>query len=331
MRELCRFAFVTVVSLALGLATGTSSFAQEQAEPPDTEQEDVVNPAAVISISSCNPTFIANKPGATYAVAAALTAASGKDCIDITAVGVTVDLAGYTATGVSGGNGVDIKAVGAHVTSSVAGGGITGFSVGVLDTASSARIENLGIANNSTAGVEILGYGAGATPFVDGTVVASNNINGNGLYGVYMRNPTHCMVDRNSQISTSSKFGVWIQNTAATAVAADNVVSYNEPNQIGTARIEVGFTGVPGTCSTKAPSVGDIIANNLLPFDATGNSMFGIALECNTGNSDSVFHNTVGPGAGVVDDLFDGTIAPACDSNTWGLDVFGTHNQACAN
>jgi hypothetical protein len=323
MGKFFRLTAIVVSSLAL-LGLGSMCFIGQAAVTSDD-----ANPAITIAVTSCNPTFKAGRTGATYVVAGALAAAAGKDCIDVTAPGVTIDLAGFTLTGAGGGNGVNIKKAGATVTTSVAGGGITGFSVGVLDTASSARIEGLGIYNNSVAGVEIIGSGTGASPFVDGTVVASNGINGNGTYGVYLRNTTHCMVDRNTQISSSSGYGVWIQNTVSPAPLADNVVSSNEMNLIGFARIEVGNTGKPAACSGGPASIGNIIANNDLPFDATGNSAYGIGLECNTGTNGFVFHNTVGPGAGTIDDLFDGNAA--CDANIWGLDVYGTHNQACAN
>jgi len=320
MRPIIRIAGVTLIAAAglLGLAETTV--------------------ASSISISSCKPTFTAGKAGATYTVKAALTAGAGADCIHVTAPGVTIDLGGFTLTGKpkSGTHPTGIvilpKAAGALITTTTTGGSITGFATGIVDEASSARIENLSVADNTTTGIEIMGTGSGSTPFVDGSVVADNIIDGNGNYGVYMQDTIHCMVDRNNQISDSADIGVWIKNTASAAVLADNVVSWNQLNEIGGTRIEVGYTGVPSTCSTIAgASAGNIIANNSVPFDPGANSLYGIGVECDSAVEDTVYGNDVGSGAGTADDLFDGNTSPPCDSDRWAGNTFASSNQSCIN
>jgi len=317
MRPIIRIAGVTLIAAAGLLGPARASAASST------------------PISSCKTTFIAGKAGASYTVTASLTAAAGADCIHVTAPGVTIDLAGFTLTGKpksgKGGTGILImpKAGGAFITTTKTGGSITGFTTGIVDKASSARIENLSISDNTTTGIEIVGTGSGATPFVDGSVVAGNLINGNGKYGVYMQNTTHCIVDRNAQISDSTDIGVWIQNTSSTAVLADNVVSWNELNEIGGTRIEIGSTGNPPNCSSAAPSAGNIIANNSVPFDVSANSLYGIGVECDTAVEDTVYGNDVGPGAGTTDDLFDGNLTPPCDADVWAGNRFATSNQSC--
>lgn len=257
----------------------------------------------------------------------------------MTAPGVTVNLNGFTLTG-SGGNGVAIlpKAVGAWITSSTSGATITGFDIGVLDEASSARIENLTISSNSNTGVEVAGSGSGAEPLVDGSVIAGNLIQGNGNYGVYLQNTKHCLVDRNEQISGISgsvtKVGVWVQNTytppsGAPPVMADNVITWNELNLISDTRIDVGYTGsANATCTPPVayppPSEGDVIADNQVPNDTTGNGLFGIGLECLTGEDDAV-HGNDAASSGTTDDLYDGNV-PSCDGNVWSGNTFSTAN-----
>ncbi|MGH7813868.1 MAG: hypothetical protein ACREQI_07685 [Candidatus Binataceae bacterium] len=299
--------------------------------------------ATATNIKSCaTKTFKAKTPGATYKLTAGQTVAAATDCIHVTAPGVTIDLAGFTITGHNGkANGIVImpKAVGASIVSSTSGGTITGFDTGILDQASSARIEGLSITNNTTAGVVVSGPPSvsGTPPIIDGSVIAGNLITGNGQYGVELASTTHCMVDRNSQIggsygivSGNTDIGVWIANASGAQLTADNVVSWNELIEIGGSRIEAGASANPASCSgsASAATLGNIIANNSLPLDAD-NSQYGIALQCNSAEDTAVLANDVPFGAGAIDDLFDGNTSPPCGSNFWGANTFGTSNQSC--
>jgi len=269
-------------------------------------------------IASCNPTFVAGAPGGVYTVTAPLVPAAGANCINVTAPGVTINLNGFTLTGV-GGIGVDIfpAAAGAYIYAPAAvGGTITGFATGINDAGSSARIEQLGITHNTVTGVELVG--------VDGSIVVTSAITNNGQYGVYLQNTTNCLVQRNTQISSNGRIGVWVQNTSNAVSTGDNVIAVNELNANGFAGIEVGFSGTPPNCVVgPKPSTGNLIVDNTLP---SLNGQYGIALECKTATDNLVTDNNA-RASGIVDDLFDGN--PACDANVWKGDVFATSNQAC--
>ena len=272
-----------------------------------------VSTSASVSITSCNPTFTASTSGTTYIVTAPLTAASGANCIDVTGRGITIQLNGMTLTGKgSGGIGIAIsaKAVGTYVES----GTVQKFAIGIQDLGDSARIESVELTANTTDGVELSG--------VDGSIVAGSNITGNGQNGVELVNARNCLVQHNPQISMNGQLGVWIHDTATPKLPSDNVVAVNELNGNGTAGVEVGN----GNCFSTSDSEGNLIAGNGLPLQ---NGNYGIILDCHTGTGSEVLGNVLGPGVGSIDDLFDATYDPSCDSNTWVGNTFTKANQTC--
>lgn len=280
--------------------------------------------ASTISIASCNPTFTAGTPGATYAVTANLTPATGANCIVVSAAGVTVNLNKFslTGTGTVPGTGIVIQAAaaGAHIV----GGTITGFTTGILDSASSTLLEGLTVKANLGSGV-IMRAG-------NGSVLATSSITGNGANGVYLLNTRDDVVNHNVGISGNGTagpgYGVWIQNSAATTLSYDNVVAANTFGTGGPqlAAIWVGVSNnAPLTCGTTvAPSSANVIVGNQ---SINGDAAVGIGLECGSSTSNIVTDNTAS--GNVSFDLFDGNVS--CDANSWVADVFGTANQTCVH
>lgn len=89
-------------------------------------------PAKPVAITNCAPTFVISEPGS-YRVTRNLTAASGRDCIDISASNVVLDLGGFTLSG-SGRGGVGVNVVSTEKPVSdveVRNGALSGFPIGV--------------------------------------------------------------------------------------------------------------------------------------------------------------------------------------------------------
>ena len=280
--------------------------------------------ASTISITSCNPTFTAGTTGATYTVTANLAPAANASCIVVSVPGITVNLNKFTLTGAGTvpGTGIVIQAAatGAHIV----GGTITGFTTGILDSASSTLLEGLTVKANLGSGVTMR---AG-----NGSVLATSSITGNGGSGVYLLNTRDDIVNHNVAISGNGTagpgYGVWIQNSASTTLSYDNVVAANTFGTGGPqlAAIWVGVSNnAPLTCGTTvAPSSANVIVGNQ---SINGDAAVGIGLECGSSTSNIVTDNSAS--GNVSFDLFDGNLS--CDANSWLADVFGTANQTCVH
>jgi Right handed beta helix region len=278
----------------------------------------------VIAIASCNPTFVAGVAGGSYVVTANLAPAAGQICIIVNAPGVTINLNGHTLTGTGAAIGIEILPgmAGAHI---IGPGAITAFTTGIVDAANSALLENLTIKSNLGNGIVMTG--------VDGSVLDTSAVVGNGANGVYLLNTRDCIVKYNVQIANNGTAGpgysVWIQNNAATTLSFDNIVAANVfgPGGPQLAGIWVGLNNnAPLVCgAAAAPSTGNILVDNQ---NINANVVVGIGLQCPTATNNTVTdnHNVAGNGAF---DLFDGNAA--CDANSWVADIFGTKNQACVN
>ncbi len=267
--------------------------------------------AKAIKITSCTPTFVANKAGAIYNVAVNLTATG--NCIDVTAAGVTIDLNGFTLAGNGTGVGINITAPKSRLNGS---GTIQGFDIGVSDTANEVDIENVSIGNNATGGVLLSG--------MDGGLVADSVIVQNGAYGVLLQNTTNSAVQYNPQISQNG-VGIWVQNTSTTATLSSfNDIIANEVNQNAFVGIWVGYSPSLGVCPTIPPSMYTVIVNNG-PVDSNGQA--GIGLQCNTASNSTVLNNVANFGEPLGG--YDGT--PGCGSNFWDINQFAPlpTNQAC--
>ncbi len=274
-----------------------------------------------IPIASCNPTFTAGTAGSSYSVTANLTPAAGANCIVVTAPSVTINLNHFALTGTGSAIGVEITsgATGAHVV----GGTITAFNTGILDSAGSALLEGLTIRANAENGVIMKA--------VNGSVLGSSSITGNGANGVYLANTRDGIVEYNIQISgngtSGTGYGVWIQNNASGTLSYDNIVAGNTFGSGGPqlASIWIGVSAnAPLTCGTAgAPSTGNIIVDNQ---NINGNAVVGIGLQCSTASKNTVTDNSNVTG-NTSFDLFDGNAT--CDGNSWVADTFGTSNQSC--
>jgi hypothetical protein len=280
--------------------------------------------ASSINITSCNPTFTAGTNGATYTVTANLTAAANANCIVVTAADVTINLNRFTLTGAgtAPGTGIVIQpaAAGAHIV----GGTITGFTTGIMDSASSVLLEALTVRSNLGSGVTMKS--------VNGSVLATSSITGNGANGVYLLNTRDGLVNHNVAISGNGTagpgYGVFIQNNATGSLSYDNVVADNVFGSGGTqlAAVWVGTSNnAPLTCGkTGAASSGNVIVGNQ---SINRDAAVGIGLECGFASSNIVSDNSAS--GNISFDLFDGNAS--CDSNSWIADVFSTANQTCVH
>jgi hypothetical protein len=279
--------------------------------------------AMAINIATCNPTFVANVPGGNYVVVANLVPLANQNCIVVTAPGVTINLNGHTLTGAGGAPGVGIliqpTAAGAHILGGLA---ISAFSFGIVDLANSALLEGLTVNANVNDGVLMQA--------VDGSVLDSSSLTGNGGSGAHLLNTKDCIVKYNTAIFGNKVYGVWIQGAVAGG-SLDNIVAANSFVPAGVvnpqlAGVWVGANpGAPLGCGGAAPaSTGNIIVANT---NVNNNTVVGIGLQCVSATNNTVTDNhALG---NVVWDVFDGN--PVCDANSWVADVFGLgkNNQAC--
>jgi hypothetical protein len=140
-----RWLGVAAVALAVAAAGAIPGSAQAELAPPT-------------SISSCTTI---TKSGF-YRVTKNLTAASNKDCIDVSASNVTLDLHQFTISGKnviggSGATGVNILSGKQFVVLEGANSFINGFDIGVQDQGNYATIEDLNTVNNFTTGIWLNG------------------------------------------------------------------------------------------------------------------------------------------------------------------------------
>jgi parallel beta-helix repeat protein len=289
--------------------------------------------AMPISITSCNPTFVASVAGATYTVTTNLAPAAGANCIEVTARNVTIDLNGHSLTGdYSGlGTGVYVFSDGANVTSSVAGGTIKGFGTGVnVDNGHhghpalhSVTITHINSIDNIGAGIHL--YFVDSSPIAPVAyrcLIQTNEITANGRFGVYLENTNGCAVLSNTISGNGNGppvgIGVWLQSSSRNKVG-QNIADGASIQFIG---IWAGHDNyyTNENCYTHDPSVHNSIFSNTANY----NLDVGIGLERCSALGNTVTLNTA-TGSGTYD-LFDGN--PVCDGNSWMGDTFVTANQS---
>jgi len=264
---------------------------------------------AKIAITSCTPTFVAKTPGATYDIAANLTASG--NCINVTAPGVTISLGGFSMTGNGTGSGIYI-APGKTGVQVIGPGYISGFNIGVVDLGNSALIQSATIFSNAAGGIFLSA--------VDGSVAADNYVVKNGVFGILLQNTTNSVAQYNTA-STNGTFGIWVQNNSTTAtLSSHNDIVGNEANQ-NVLGIWVGYNGTPA-CPAVPPSTFNILVNNN-PVDS--NTQIGIGLQCNTAQNTTVLNNVASLGEPLGG--YDGTAG--CGTNFWNVDTFIAVNQPC--
>jgi len=134
-------AFTLTVGLVLVLALGA-----QLSPPARASQVPFVSPDVVATPIAALP-FVISSPGL-YRVTGDLSGAPGMDGIRVQADHVTIDLGGFTSSGVAGAIGIDLSSSKSHLT--VANGRVTGWSTGVDVRSSGNTVRNVVAAENGS-------------------------------------------------------------------------------------------------------------------------------------------------------------------------------------
>lgn len=268
-----------VAALVIGLAAG-AGVAQAQPTP----------------ISSCrNSPFTITKAGF-YRVTANLTAGFNKDCIDIKASNVVLDLHGFTITGNSaflgqGASGVNIFPGNQFAVVEGADNFIQAFDVGIQDQGSYATIEDVNTVNNRTSGVWLNDPAYSQVTNTDSFVANPGAINQK--YGIRVTSAFSAGVG-DGVLEANSIYGLFIEKSTATRVW--NLFSENNgQTSIYLGCSQFGYASV----GTPCPS-GKTYGSNIVYDDVTdntdplmlgaGNTPFGLAID-ESELGDSIFQN----------------------------------------
>jgi len=224
---------------------------------------------------------------------------------------VTLDLEGHAVAGTGTGAGILLAptAVGGKIESTVPGGTVGGFAVGIRDNASGAVIAGPGllVAGNGVDGVWV--YHTTAS-FVEHVTVRGTD------YGIHVQLSGSAVL-RSDQVAASKAYGIWVQSSGGTQVVSNNV------GGSGTAGMYLGCSGTANlqNISCGRPTQKSLVSKNTL----VSNGYYGIAVaDASVGNS--IVGNQVS--GDKVKDLYDENFhcAWATGTNSWQGNT-GTPNQ----
>jgi hypothetical protein len=316
-----------VAALALGMAAAGAIPAQAA-------------PTPFTPIGSCSTKpFVISKAGF-YRVTATLTAAMDKDCIDVKASNVVLDLHGFQLIGnthiASGASGVDISSSSQFVVLEGANSFIGAFDIGIQDQGSYATIEDLNGVNNYTTGIWLNGPSYSQ---LSNTDEYSANIPGQGaipqLYGVRVTLAYSAAVAVGI-IQNNSIYGLWLDRSNATRV--NNIFSENNNNaSIYLGCADDGYISLGTACPMSKTYGGNLIFDDTTDNDdplgiGGGPTQYGIAVdESETG--DRIFQNeSLGNNAAAKGDI-NAADDPNCTHNLYFLNNSpsnpGFVNPAC--
>ncbi len=265
-------------------------------------------PAAWVPITSC---VQLSGRGAYRLVADAHAAGT---CLTITAVGVTVDLAGHTITGSGSGVGTGIwiepGAAGATLESTRPGAKVVGFGTGIwVDSGAGARLLGPGIAVEGNVGIGVFVDGA------TGGVVSGLRLAGNGRFGLYLQDAFRIDVTGNV-VGRSGIYGIWVQSSSADRI---------ERNRLDGSGVAGIFLGCSNAGQVDDGSCPGSLGNTVLANRVASGGDYGIAVA--TGDVGNTLSGDVAAGDR-VDDLLDAN--PGCRTagaiNLW-VDDTGSRSQ----
>ncbi len=307
-----------VAALVAGLVVGAGS---AQAQPT--------------LISSCSTKPYSITSSGFYRVSADLTAAANKDCIDVNASSVVLDLHGHTITGNAdvlggGASGVNILSGNQFVVVEGADNFIGDFDVGIQDQGNYATIEDINTVNNRTTGVWVNGGSKGVS-YSQITNTDSYTTDAAGfpafapqMYGFRVTNSYSSGVG-DGVLEANYIYGLWIQQSNATRVW--NLFSENNEDEtsIYLGCSSNGYNPL-GTSCTGSKTYGsnvvyDDVTDNNDPLGlGAGASQFGIAID-KSERGDSIFQNSShdnSPTAGGGGDI-NAAGDPTCKNNLYFL------------
>lgn len=293
-----------------------------------------------LTITSCGCTM---DQTAVYQTNGSLASASASvDCIDITAQGAVLVLAGDIS-----GPGGGVTADGIHVMTSasrafISGStlpnfsvrhSITGFATGVQVDAANVEIDLLNVSSNVNDGV--LFNSAGGGDFDDANDVSHNGGAGVRIKGGSSNIVSDSTIDNNgsgvifqstqlgrvtdSEADENLTYGFWLDQTAQSHIK-DSGASNN-----GSSGMYLGCQAMGGPTGTKCANGTTATNLNRIIFSGGNkNGAAGIGIDLGS------LMNIVDGSAGSSNTMFDADDAnKKCDHNIWFADGFGTRSQSC--
>jgi hypothetical protein len=280
---------------------------------------------AQTKISSCSSGPFTISSGGFYRVTANLTAAMNKDCIDIKASNVVLDLHGFTITGNAavlggGASGVNVLPGNNFAVIEGADNFIQAFDVGIQDQGSYATIEDINTVNNRTSGVWLNDPSYSQVTNTDSFVANPGAISQK--YGIRVTSAFSAGVG-DGVLEANAIYGLWIEKSTQTRVW--NVFSENNvQTSIYLGCSSNGYIAVGTSCPSNK-TYGD----NIIYDDVTDNSdplglgagatAFGLAID-KSELGDSIFQNVSHDNLEVGGDINTPTsFDPNCTKNLYFL------------
>jgi hypothetical protein len=274
-----------VAALALGFATAGAGTALAQPHQPP------------VSISSCSSgPYTISSSSTFYRVTADLTAANNKDCIDIKASNVVLDLHGHKITGlgdVLGGGTSGIKIFSGNTFDVIEGADnfILNFDVGIQIAGNYAVVEDVNAVNNITSGIWFNSVSYSQVTNTDAFASSTFSPDNDQLYGVRITGSYRAGLG-DGVFQANATYGIWIQQSNATLVW--NVFSENNNSaSIYLGCSSVGFFKTGTSCGPGKTYGGNEIYDSF--FDNNdplgiggGPTDFGVAVD-KTEIGDSIF------------------------------------------
>ena len=176
--------------------------------------------------------YVISIANTSYRLSGSLSVPAGKDGIDVSAANVTIDLNGFSISGLGASTAIGINAsLGSASRTTVENGIVTGF----IAINSAGIYTNGGIVRNVQANANYDGIITGS-----GSVISGNTANNNTEYGIYC-NGSGCLISGNTLFSNNLGIG-----GDQTSGFGGNVLK-NTTNFLGTTSLGAGNTNL---CTT---------------------------------------------------------------------------------
>jgi parallel beta-helix repeat protein len=251
-------ALTSAVSITAGWGAGPAAASSPALMPFHTP----------IPVTACGALSV---PGS-YALATNIGPVPG-GCLIVTAPDVTLDLAGHAITGMGVGTGILIKATadGTKIVSTLPGGEVGGFAVGIRDNSSVTVISgpDLVVADNHADGVWLF--------HTKSSIVEHVNVQGSADYGIRVQLSGGAVAQFN-QVTKVTVYGIWLETSTGAQVVGNNVIGS------GTAGVYLGCSGTANLQNTTCgrPTDESMVAKNTM----NSNGGYGIAIaDASIGNT----------------------------------------------
>lgn len=232
--------------------------------------------------------------------------APGKDCIDIKASNVILDIVNHNTTGdpclgtTIGGDSTSNSPIGIHILSTAKNvfiqgqnSNIVGWQIGIQDDGSSATGEDFNVANNINTGLYLNGVsGSSFSNFFAGQLEDSNAQtcyetpkSGPQTYGVHIQNSTGSQI-LNADLGGNEIYGAWVDSSSTTRVSLVGAGPGSQGTTVSAFWFGCNSKGNPsGGCSGHGS--GNLVYDNAtlvanpIPADPpiVGGGIFGLVFE----------------------------------------------------